>query len=514
MLLLTAENIDNYRYGSYPKVQDIDWKAGALDGLVLGRFPSLRSLDCSNNELTTLSGIEYCWRLLRRLVCSNNRLTSLAGIEQLPKLRILTADHNLFETLVIKSVHLVDKIDCSNNPLVSIRVEGCQRLEVLTCNSCQLVTIPNIQNCPRLYTLSCNNNKLKSLVGLEYGSQPKTLNVNNNELASLVGIEGCQRLEEINLQHNQLTSLHSACPQPYLKCLDCSKNLLTSLDGLVYYPRLSSLRCSGNILESLDCNADCSQLRWLYAFDCALKTLEGIERYSQLYELHCNNNQIRSLEQLVYMRNLSWLSYDGNPLDIQTPQVIRFLDRYQHRYTSGSIYDNNQNVHDVAVQKSVCESVQRLLRDPKPEFSIETIIESGLPEHTVRLLIEYCSDSCIHSVHLLTYQELLSYVWARMCGSEHKAELLKILAEQIGDSECKCFTGRFNRTLSVLVGFDPDIMIEISDTSRIGAIILAIKERMIHYDPHLHKAQALAALIEAGYDAEIIEPWLEAISEP
>ncbi|CAH6420558.1 Hypothetical protein MVR_LOCUS164 [uncultured virus] len=142
------------------------------------------------------------------------------------------------------------------------------------------------------------------------------------------------------------------------------------------------------------------------------------------------------------------------------------------------------------------------------------VIESGMDERAIRLLLEYCSDESVHSQHLLSLRELLSYVWARICRSEHKVELVKILAEQICDSECKCFTGRFNRILSVLVGFYPDIVIAISDNSRIGAIILAVKEQIDPYDAVQHRALAHKQLLEAGYQEAEIEPWLEAITEP
>ncbi|CAH6421575.1 Hypothetical protein MVR_LOCUS281, partial [uncultured virus] len=141
------------------------------------------------------------------------------------------------------------------------------------------------------------------------------------------------------------------------------------------------------------------------------------------------------------------------------------------------------------------------------------VIDSGLGEKAIRLILEYCTDTSVHSIHLLTYLELLGYVWARICRSEYKDELIKILGEQIGDSECKCFTGRFNRTLSVLVGFYPDIVIAISDNSRIGAIIIAARDTVIPYDPIEHRDIARTLLLEAGYDVETIEPWIEAIDD-
>ena len=203
---------------------------------------------------------------------------------------------------------------------------------------------------------------------------------------------------------------------------------------------------------------------------------------------------------------------NGNPLEPQTIQIQRLLNRINNNHKS-SIYSDNQNVHDVTIQRTVCDSIQCLLKDPKPNFSIDLIINSNLNSKTIESLIEYCQDDTIHSIHLITFMELLSYVWQRIEKSIDKAELIKILEEQIIDSECKCFTGRFNRTLSVLVGFYEDIKINISDQSRIGAIILNSKEKIIPYDIDVHKERAVNELLNAGYSREEIEPWIEAIDE-
>jgi hypothetical protein len=75
------------------------------------------------------------------------------------------------------------------------------------------------------------------------------------------------------------------------------------------------------------------------------------------------------------------------------------------------------------------------------------------------------------------------------------------------------FTGRFNRTLSVLVGFYEDIKINISDKARIGAIIIACKDRIRPYDPTNHKKIVEQELMEAGYTEEEIKPWIDAIDD-
>ncbi|CAH6420493.1 Hypothetical protein MVR_LOCUS144 [uncultured virus] len=233
----------------------------------------------------------------------------------------------------------------------------------------------------------------------------------------------------------------------------------------------------------------------------------------QLETVVVHHNKLQSLAPLVYLPRLRHISFHNNPLDVQSIQVQRLLARNEAKNAS-SVYADGQNVHNAHIQKTVCESIQRLLTDPKPVFSIEDITKAGLDVIATELLLIYCADTCVHSAHLLTYAELLGYVWARICRSEHKVELFKILGEQVCESKDLCLTGRFNRTVSVLMGFYDDIMICISDSSRITAIVLAARAKIEVYDPTQHLELATKLLTEAGYGADMIEPWLRAISEP
>jgi len=46
---------------------------------------------------------------------------------------------------------------------------------------------------------------------------------------------------------------------------------------------------------------------------------------------------------------LNSLDYSNNPLTIQSIQVQRFLDRFNIINRNNSIYQDNQNVHDVTL---------------------------------------------------------------------------------------------------------------------------------------------------------------------
>lgn len=176
------------------------------------------------------------------------------------------------------------------------------------------------------------------------------------------------------------------------------------------------------------------------------------------------------MNQIIYLERLEHIEYTNNPLNTLSIQMLRFLGKITSNYHS-SVYLDKQNVHNPTIQKTVCESNQRLFADPKPEFGIQIIIDSNLSEHVKSRLIEYCEDKTIHSIHLLTYQDLLSYVWARITKSKNQEELFRILEKQIQDPECQYFTSRLNQTLSILIGFNEDIKMGISDNDRIGAIV-------------------------------------------
>ena len=304
-----------------------------------------------------------------------------------------------------------------------------------------------------------------------------------------------------------------------LRVLHCKRNSLTSLAGIEACPRLEILFCYYNSLTSLAGIETCPRLRVLHCHHNQLTSLAGVENCPELLTIECRSNRIASMEHVVYLRNLVTLWYTGNPLEIQSIQVDRFLRQLESRFTysrgrtAGTVYTDSQNVHNTHVQKTVCESLRRLLTDPKPSFTIADLDGSGLSKRAIKLIHTYCDDSSIHSIHLLTYSELLAYVWARIVKHEHKNELVKILGEQVRDSEDKCFTGRFNRLVSVLAGFCDDIVIEISNRSRIGAIVVAAKYGITPYDSAKHRDTAHTLLTEAGYDTDTIKPWLEAITE-
>ena len=489
---ITMETIDYYRSVTASSVTKIKWEAGPLDVQVLQGFPNLQILTCLCNKMQNLNGLEGCPQLLE-LTCWQSQLETLNGIENCPQLRYFDCSINRLTTLTgIENCLQLEHLNCACNTLTALTgIGSCTKLTSLECANNQLTSLNELSTCIYLQNLRCGFNRIKTIDGIRRCRRLTELVCYNNLLVSLAGIEGCKELYRLNCSSNGLTSITEVGYCPSIRYLDCSCNTLTVLTGIERCQQLTELRCSSNELTSL----------------------AGIERCLKLVGLQCSFNRLTSLEQVVYLPHLYYISDMHNCLEVQSIQVQRRLSRIKmpFRGETRSVYNDAQNVHNIHIQKTVCESIQNLLKDPKPELQLMPFIESGLPERALRLLLEYGDDGTIHSHHLLTFKELLAYVWARINRSEHRTELIKILGEQITDSECMCLTGRFNRVVSVLVGFYPDIMITISDSSRIGAIIIAARDQTLN--PTAHRELAHKLLIEAGYLDEEVQPWLEAIDD-
>ena len=133
-----------------------------------------------------------------------------------------------------------------------------------------------------------------------------------------------------------------------------------------------------------------------------------------------------------------------------------------------------------------------------------------LTEQSKIEIINYCDDKTTHSIYLITYSDLLVYIWSRIIKSENKDEILKVLDQEITDGLCMCFTGRLTRLLNTLVGFFSDIELQISDSEQITNIIMTLKNKFSS-DQCLLKDAVRKELIDRHYSETIINEWIDYI---
>jgi Leucine-rich repeat (LRR) protein len=161
-------NIESYLDSLPYDIKEIDVSSKKITSLDVTRFKKLKTLECSNNQLTSLHLNED----LETLFCRDNQLTSLHLNENLKKLH---CDDNQ-----LSSLHLnknLEKLYCSYNQLTSLQLN--ENLKILYCSYNQLTSLQLNKN---LEILFCHNNQISCL---HLNENLKTLYCYYNQLTSL-----------------------------------------------------------------------------------------------------------------------------------------------------------------------------------------------------------------------------------------------------------------------------------------------------------------------------------------
>ena len=141
----------------------------------------------------------------------------------------------------------MELLNCSNNPLAELKLDGLPALENLMCSETELVSL-SLSNLPSLTDLNCESSQLTEL------------NLNN-----------LPALTKVNCQGNQLAQLNFK-DIPELVSLFCAYNQLSHLE-LGGFPKLQHLNCEGNQLTALDL----SGVPLLVTLECPRNPLLGLD---------------------------------------------------------------------------------------------------------------------------------------------------------------------------------------------------------------------------------------------
>lgn len=165
-------------------------------------------------------------RALRMLVLNGQNITSLQGIA-------------LFDSL--------DYLNCSNNMLSTLDLNGNPALVTLLCHSNKLQSL-NVSCCHMLQSITCSNNQLRTI-----------LLDGNSKLTSLYALEN--PIDSLNLHANK-----------DLDVLELSNSNLRHLD-VSHNTHLTELLCIFCPLQDIDVSS-CRDLREIYLRGTHIKTLD------------------------------------------------------------------------------------------------------------------------------------------------------------------------------------------------------------------------------------------------
>ncbi|RWA06496.1 hypothetical protein EKO27_g8608 [Xylaria grammica] len=212
---------------------DVSFNAVASLPEEIGNLRSLEKFVMTNNRLagslpSTFSRLSN----LRELDLKFNALTSIEVISELPKLEVLTADHNMISQFV-GSFERVRSLKLNGNPLTKFGiVNPMPTLKLLNLSENQLASIDGAFN---------------NMVNLE------RLNLDFNYFVSLPSTIGnLRRLEHFSIAHNLVGELppEIGCLTE-LRILDVRGNNIRKLPMDIWWAnKLETLNASSNVLEN------------------------------------------------------------------------------------------------------------------------------------------------------------------------------------------------------------------------------------------------------------------------
>ena len=416
--------------------------------------------------ITEIKGLDKLTKITC-LILNNNQITKMQGLSNLNNLKKLYLQYNKITEISDLNSICLQKLWLYNNQISEIKgLNTLVDLQDLKISSNQISEIKGIDNLINLDTLCLGGNQITEIKGLDNLTNLKTLNLNFNNITEIKGLDTLVKLEELGFYNNQITEIKGLDNLVNLKNLELTYNKITEI--------------------------------------------KGIDNLVNLEYLRLDNNQITELSlSLCNLRNLKWFTYYNNPIKYIPLPVQRLLDLRERNLTKKNIVYNTQNVHNYHVQNRFYRSLENILRD-KYLLTInvvknDIINDEILTEQTKREILNYCDDTTCHASYLITYADLLVYVWSRIYRSVDKIELCKVLNQEIKDGLCMYFTGRMTRLLNCLSGFYDDIELQISDSEQITNIIVPLKNK---YDGEQFIDKVKAELLDRQYSTEVINEWL------
>ena len=432
----------------------------------------MESLNLSCRNIVDINGLDNLFDL-QILQLYTNKIKEIKGLDTLTKLKeLILYNNNIYE---IKGL----------NNLIN--------LQTLCLNHNNITKITGLHNLINLQKLDLSWNKITKISGLNKLTNLKSLILYNNRITEIEGIDKLVNLKSLILYDNQITEIKGLDNLVNLQELQLAINKITNIQGLHTLVNLQNLNLSKN----------------------KIKKIQGLEYLINLQILSVDYNQISELPlELCNLRNIKEINYIENPIEHIPLPIERLLvlinGTIRRVLNNNMVYNDRQNVHNHYIQSSFRNSLANILRDKKIlniNIVKQQIINNEiLTDITKREILKYCNDPARHTTYLITYADLLTYVWSRISKSNNKPDLCRILNQEINDGIGLCFTGRLTRLLNCLTGFYNDIELQISDSEQITNIIVSLKNK---YTGSQLYDKVKAELIDRNYSTKVINEWLE-----
>lgn len=247
----------------------------------------ITAIECEDLGLTSLEGVRNLTNL-QTLHCSYNAIETL-DVSGMTSLTELLCDHNLITDLNVSDCTSLSSIECNSNAIGELNLADCRNtLTTITCNENKLARL-DLTNFDKLFHLNCDDNQLTELL-VDGCTALTSVDCASNQLTTL-DFRQTPLIGEVYCSNNQLTSV--LFPEnSMMGTFECGGNQLTTID-LRNCPHLASLTLAMNKLTSLSVN----YLKDLTFIDCTYNSLRSLDltNLPSMNFVHCDNTGMEEL---------------------------------------------------------------------------------------------------------------------------------------------------------------------------------------------------------------------------
>lgn len=338
-------------------------------------FINLSTLNCSNNQLSTLNLIQNT--SLKNLNCSKNELNTFTPSDNL-LLTELNAGNNKITAIDVSKNNKLSILNLSSNNMLNLDVSKNTNLTFLSCGFNQLANLDVSKNLI-LKEIECSNNNIYNL-NLKNGNNANMQrmifgNFTNNPNLECIQVDDVAYSKANWIAKDESASYSEACTEKvqytYIpdanfekelirqgidsgavdgKILTSKINKLTSLavtnssitdvKGIEDFISLTNFWCYGNKISTIDVSKN-TALK-LLNFDNNTITSIDISKNTALETLSCSSNQIKELKlsNNLSLGSLSCSSNQLQSLDVSANQKLVSLNCGVNKFTDIDISKN------------------------------------------------------------------------------------------------------------------------------------------------------------------------------
>jgi hypothetical protein len=376
-----------------------------------------------------------------------------------------------------------------------------------------------------LQVLKCNKNKFRSLP--EMPASLRNLYATSNRLKVIPNISKCTELEVLDLTDNEIEEITGFIP-PSVRTLGLGFNKIRNINYSVI-PSEAHTVLSYNFITVSPPRDKSSRIQFDHN-EIRTRAIGNVTAVNDIFE-----TEIVPEERKLNIYNDSQ-NVHNNHINKTVNASLEYIINYHPKYTSSNDFLSDIIVkYCIFMKKSKNDVIESKDDDIKPKkrnafiqifydlFDIKSTNEFNIIKiahsPTGKFIESWCNMQQIHSIHGITFKELLKHVWEIIQDHEHRAMLEEILFQELNASQGVCFTGRFNRVINVLSGFVDEVHVGISDKEQMqNQIIMAIRKARDVYgddtDEYRYRAREEVGKILDSFDImdeKSRNDWLDSI---